>query len=249
MPWVYIWTSPLKSAYVGTTPVKEIYVGTTKVRPSGWQPWANTVAYRPLNSTTTVNDQSWNNYNLTQTWGSFGTYSGVDCFYNGWSTTGYFNLTSAPLIPSGNASRTISLWTNFSSLWSRYVLSYWSQNGTWRGLNLQTTSSYSFVNIIWKTLRWPNISIGVRYLHTITTEWNEIKYYVNWVLQATNTDTTINTNAITSSLPFRLMRVNNSTSTSYQTRWYLSEVIIENKARTEQEIQDYYNQIKSNYGL
>ena len=34
MPWVYIWTSPLKSAYVGTTPVKEIYVGTTKVRPA-----------------------------------------------------------------------------------------------------------------------------------------------------------------------------------------------------------------------
>lgn len=33
MPWVYIWTSELKSAYVGTTPVKEIYVGTTKVRP------------------------------------------------------------------------------------------------------------------------------------------------------------------------------------------------------------------------
>lgn len=34
MPWVYIGTSPLKSAYVWTTPVKCIYVWTTKVRPT-----------------------------------------------------------------------------------------------------------------------------------------------------------------------------------------------------------------------
>ena len=34
MPWVYIWTSPLKCAYVWTTAVKCIYVWTTKVRPT-----------------------------------------------------------------------------------------------------------------------------------------------------------------------------------------------------------------------
>ena len=33
MPWIYVWTSPIKSIYVWTTPVKEVYVWTTKVRP------------------------------------------------------------------------------------------------------------------------------------------------------------------------------------------------------------------------
>lgn len=34
MPWIYVWTSPIKNIYVWTTPVKSVFVGTTKVRPT-----------------------------------------------------------------------------------------------------------------------------------------------------------------------------------------------------------------------
>jgi hypothetical protein len=36
---------------------------------------------------------------------------------------------------------------------------------------------------------------------------------------------------------------------SYYFDWKISEFIIENQARTAQEVADYYNQTKSNYGL
>jgi hypothetical protein len=90
MPWIYIWTSPLKSAYVGTTPVKEIYVWTTKVRPSGWKPWANTIWYWKLNWDLT--DEMWN-YNGSKTSSATITYealpwdSNIKCakvYSNGW---------------------------------------------------------------------------------------------------------------------------------------------------------------------
>jgi len=51
--WIQQSPKELKSAYIGD------YIAPR-------EPNANTVAYWPLNSTTTVNDQSWNWYNLTQ---------------------------------------------------------------------------------------------------------------------------------------------------------------------------------------
>lgn len=33
MPWIYVWTSPIKNIYVWTTPVKEVYVWDTRIWP------------------------------------------------------------------------------------------------------------------------------------------------------------------------------------------------------------------------
>ena len=46
-----------------------------------------------------------------------------------------------------------------------------------------------------------------------------------------------------------MMRQNTSSSSNYQVRGYLSEVIIENKTRPADEIAAYYNQTKSKYGI
>lgn len=229
-----------------------IYVGTTKVRPTWRQPWVNTVAYRPLNSTTTVNDKSGNGYNLTQTWGSFGTYNGVNCFYNGWSTTGYFELTSWANIPTGNTDRTILLWaypTGYSSSYARCFFRYGtSSTGKWVELDISSSGKYRALSGT-TVITWGTFSTSAWSLLTFTTTWNTFSLYANGVLQGSNSAGTIDTAAISSSYPLRLMRLNTSTSNSYQVRGYISEVIIENKTRTADEIAAYYNQTKSNYWL
>ena len=60
------------------TELKNAYIGEY---PERWQPWANTVAYYPLTSTTTVNDLSGNGYTLSthDTLPTFWIYQWVDC--------------------------------------------------------------------------------------------------------------------------------------------------------------------------
>lgn len=217
-----------------------------------WQPWTNTVAYRPLTSTTTVNDQSWNNYTLTQTGGSFTTLDGVDCFYNGWSTTGYFTLSSAPLIPIWNADRTISLWarpSNYSTSYTRYFIRYWAAGTSWQWVWLATNTNWKYsASVYWTSIYWDIMTADAWVLLTFTSSWNTFNFYVNGVLVWTKT-ATINTSAITSSLPLRLMRSHDTNSSSYQVRWYLSEVIIEDKTWTATEIANYFNSNKAKYWL
>lgn len=228
--------------------LKAAYIGKPE-----WTPWANTVAYRPLNSTTTVNDQSGNGYNLTQTWGSFGTYNGVDCFYNGWSTTGYFTLTSWANIPTGNTNRTILLWaypTGYSSSYARYFLDYGgSSAGTAVYLSLSTAQKPNASIYSTSVTGSTNMSTSGWSLLTFTSTGNTFNLYVNGTSVWTSSSWTINTTALSSSYPLRLMRQNTSTSNNYQVRGYISEVIIENKTRTADEIADYYNQTKSNYWI
>lgn len=249
--WIYVWSNEIKNAYIGANPIKEIFAWENKVRPE-WkrEPNANTVAYRPLNSTTTNTDQSWNGYNLTKTWGSFTTLWNVSCFYNGGSTTWYFNLTSASKIPSWNTDRTICLWvnpSNYTTSYDRYVFAYW-ENSNWKSMKIMLTKqwyfrAYIYGNSITSTYR------KVPWWHqlTITTSWNTFNFYENWALIWSDNSWTINTTSISSSYPLRLMRLNSSTSDNYQIRWYLSEVIIEDKTWTADEVLAYYNQTKWNY--
>lgn len=229
--------------------IKELYQGSNKVWPEEWRkPWANTVAYRPLNSTTTVNDMSGNGYNLTQTGGIFGVYNDVDCFY-----TGYLSLTSAPLIPIGDADRTISLWVcpdNYSSSYERPIFGYGNATGTqvlriYEGTNGKYSAALSYIT----GMAWPDITTWKRALLTLVV--NDVGYpgfFVDGVLVASGT-TQASTAEISSSYPLRLMRRNNSTSASYQVRWCLSEVIIENVAWSVDEVAAYYNSTKSNYWI
>lgn len=236
---VYIGTSgQLSKAFVGENPT--------------WKPNANTVAYRPLTATTTVNDQSWNNYNLTQTWWSFTTLNWVSCFYNGWSTTGYFNLTSAPKIPSGNADRTISFWgspSGYSSSYQRWFISY-GQDSSGKSMYIGTSTWWAY-RVYFNGTYLTNPSAFTAWtwaLITFVGNWTSKYLYVNWIQVATTTYTQ-STTAVSSSYPFRLMRQNTSSSSNQQVRWYLSEVIIEDKAWTATEVENYFNDNKSKYWL
>lgn len=86
--WISIWNSEISTA-------TGIYCGSRKLRPDGWwgwwTPWANTVAYYPLNSTSQWNDMKGMGtaYNLatSHTAPTYWTYQWVDCAYFNWSST------------------------------------------------------------------------------------------------------------------------------------------------------------------
>lgn len=230
--------------------INKIYIGQDQARPFEWKPNSHTVAYRPLNSNTTVNDQSGNSYNLTQTWWSFTTIDGVDCFYNGWSTTGYFTLTSWALIPSGSSDRTMSIrvrTTEATPAYNRYAVSYWwSSAWTSAWLYVSTSGKYEAYDHT-TTIIWPTVTANTWVLLTYIVTWWKFYFYVNW--QAQGNASTGSTTAISSSYPLRMGRRANSTSSSYQLRGYLSECIIEDQAWPATKVLNYFNWKKWSYGI
>lgn len=225
----------------------------TKIRPVWWEPWANTVAYRPLNSTTTVNDLSWNNYTLTQNWWIFTTVDGIDCYSYNWG--GYLQLSSAPKIPSWNSDRTIHVRVyprGYSSSYVKYFLYYGyvtTSENTATGIAITTQwrpyTTIGRTGVTWYSLGFTNIWS----LLTMTLSGVNIYLYQNGVLQWSDWASSrypINTPAISSSVPLVFLR-RYSTDNNGAVNAALSEVIIEDRTRTAQEIADYYNLTKSKY--
>jgi len=135
MPWVYIGTSPLKSAYVGTTPVKEIYVGTTKVRPSYYE-----YSY-DFRSKTLAQIQAdwWTSYDKTPSFDADGMYSS--------STSSSNDVRVKRLIPWWiSTAKKITITLNYK--WNSTVpwVNFW--------VNINSdNSSATWVNLQW-TYRW-----------------------------------------------------------------------------------------------
>jgi hypothetical protein len=216
-----------------------VYIYTDK---EGWVPWENTIAYYPL--TDNFNDESWNWYNLTNSWWSITTYGWVKCAYYSWSTSVYSINTSVSVW----ATRTLNCWCYLPNVLSVDVpvIFTWranvaqSQMALWYGRNTGYASLSDYyqvwingsVNLAWK---WVNL-IWVN-------EWASMKLYVNGTLvnSATRSYSTINSVNIKIAWP--------AGAWSQYFKWYVNNVIVENKARTAQEIADYYNQTKSNYWL
>ena len=208
--WVYIWTDQ-------------------------WLPWENTVAYYPLTSSTTVNDISGNNRNLTNNWSVvFWTYKWVNCAYTNWTN----QYLSQSFSFSGSAC-SISIWVYFIKwtapnydpiyYWNLWIWINWTGNiinvSPWLPSSIALTSDS----------RWDNFII------TYDGAWN-LKFYRNWelIISGTWKSPTIWSN----------LRIwtNVSTGTDYWKGW-LSEVIIENRAWTAEQVAWYYNQTKSQYWI
>lgn len=232
---VKIWTTDIKNCYVWSTAVKWIYCWTTKVRPTGWTPWANTIAYYPLNSETTVNDKSGNGYNLTNSSVSFWLQSGIDCAY----TTNWVLSATISTLPLSSSARTISTWCLVtSSTWA--IWSYWNQSSK------QQCTMYKFVNNIYMSwygddintwTSFPSWWCNIVYTYNGTT-W---RIYLWWTLIKEQAQS-LNTNWTT----FRIFRASNNGD---QMQWRVWETIIENKVRTATEISKYYNDTKADYWL
>lgn len=205
-----------------------------------WQPWANTIAYYPLNSTNTVNDLSWNNYNLTNTNTTFGT--------NAWVSCASFNGSNSKLtatiwtLPQWANARTTSLWV-YSQADTRSIMWYWANRTRYWCREMMHGNSSEWFGIVCYYIdeySWENI-LDAWTLVTTTYDGDYIKIYINWELQYTSTAYTLETS-------WGNFEIGNPYSTNYF-YWYASNAIIEDKARTAQEIQDYFDQTKSLYGI
>lgn len=212
-----------------------------------WQPWVNTVAYYPLNSTTTVNDMSGNGLNLTNTNATFGTYNGVSCVKFSWNwvlrqstlTTQYIWQTF-----------TWNVWVTRGDWSAEMVIGTYNNSGTKRAIGLVLTSTYidyaigtggAWVDALYYTNttsnQWYNIVI------THDSSWN-IKGYLNWQQVATWTATVWEWAS-----NFGIWASVFKENEIYYSTWTASEVIIENKTWTADEISSYYNDTKANYWI
>lgn len=242
---IYVGTSEIKNVYVGTTPVKEIFVWTTKVRPAGWQPWTNTLAYYPLTAATTVYDQSWNNRTLSKSWTvTFWTYGWVSCAYvnNGELMYQQSNIVSS------STPRTVSWWYyqyQTTSADNATIFWFWESNmwgWGWQIAYWRTRPSSPWLYIYHAIRYWPytNFSNGVRYHLCYSYDWSGGVLYLNW------------TSVLTCSPSGRASSsiwISRYSDLSRSIRWYVSEVIFENKGWSASEVLAYYNATKSNYWL
>ena len=226
-----------------------------QIYPAGWKPNANTIAYYPLTSTSTVNDLSWNSNNLTNSWATFWEYHGIDCsrlywnFSDSWPIAYmYGNIT---WLPTWANARTYSFWCYNENSWNTtYVETYLFQWQASTNKMVLCASSNEFVWYYWISQYWSSwkmwdtpIIRWQRANHIITYDWSKFEWYVNWTSRWTWTYT-INTWSNKLSIWWAS---ENWWFNAFN--WCFSEFIVENKARSADEITNYYNSTKSNYWL
>lgn len=210
-----------------------------------WMPGKNTIAYRPLNSTTTTNDMKpgGTKYNLTAYNMTYDSVSAIFPSNNTWSTR--FYQWSMP---------GLSAWDDFyMSVWMRHTGTnnaraiaingnrwYWILNNNstmnfdeneyyWASISMSTHTSLVWKRVYifytWKkgwATRWWYIYEWVEY--SVTGTWHDLP---NWIILGTNGNSYYMEND--------------------SLKWNLSEVIIENKQWTADERMRYYNYTKDLY--
>jgi len=233
--------------------VNKRLIGTQQVRPSWWKPNANTVAYYPLNSNTTVNDMSGNNMNLTNYSATFWIYQWVNSVNIVWDSKCILWYISS--IPQWANARTFNFWTynsNGSATSSSWVEAYFftgTENTNQMILFMcsEDWANYNRVSQYW-AWSWTNFWTPKRQQWVnmcLVYDWTKFICYENWIKKGKWTYT-INTSWTKFSL---WVKRNGSVSWWNKFSWYFSNFIIENKTWTDEEILSYYNQTKSNYWL
>lgn len=211
---------------------------------SWWQPWANTIAYYPLKSNT--NDYSWNWYNLTNLWNvTFGTYQWVNCaIFNGTSNSQLYNTS---ISYSAYPTQTVAVWIYVTWTSSGVYQTIYHIGTAIRYWKLGTWFNYNTWLCLWswdgqyESVKAWNINWAWHLLVNVTSGSSSVQY-LDWVEYQTFT------NSLSYTQTWLYVWWAQSTSAERLT-WYESELILENKARTAQEITDYYNLTKWDYWL
>lgn len=219
-----------------------VYLGTSVIAESGCRkrkPWGNTIAYYPLKWD--AKDYSWNWYNWTTTWTT--TYGTI---WNVWyvNFTGDNYISATPMIPPAWPF-TISCFLYYQWTTGAFVFqwSYWTERA-WITISIYPLNYLQVWS--WGSWDWNSIyrlTNDTRYYVTLTYQNWTFTMYVNW------NSVWMNNRVIATATPtdFHLWRYDNRWYGQENIKWRLSEVIIENKIRSEQERLSYYNNTKSNY--
>ena len=216
-------------------------------------PTANTLAYYPLNSSTTVNDKSWNSKNMTLSWTvTFGDYNWIDCaYFNG----GYLYINESLVL--WNDPRTISCWFNRQNTITEWGAFWWM----WTASSQHWITSY--VNwtwvIAWKYGYWnreydwgfnETPIIWDWTLLTVTYDWTNIWVYLNGTYLWTPPIWTPSTTALTLNLTSwktAIAQMPHFAAPAW--KGYMSDFIFDWVCWSASEVADYYNNTKSEYGI
>lgn len=212
-----------------------------KVQTPWWQPWANTIWYWKLEDNTSATvwtTTSSNNVTFTT--------------LASWKKVAVFNGSNSIIACDALATWTDNTYSvrcqkTWTWSWERIIttLAWWSGK---KGTSLRTnTSPRTYMNSnfsAWISITWATANNTWYHIVIVqNSSWSTV--YLNWTLAATDNQTWANSNALSS------IWCNSQNMPTWQDffNWNISEVIVENKARTAQEIQDYYNQTKSLYWI
>ena len=221
---------------------KHYFIYTPSVIPP-WTPWANTIVYYPFS--TDFSDQSWNWYDLT--WynsATIGTLNWLSCL--DLTAIQSYLWTTVSWIPQWWQARTEMFWVKWSALWNYPTHQYGTASfNKWSTIWINNNNpnwilwSNYWYNVLWT---WPiSVSVWHHVAVVINGSWSAGQVmYVDGVAWP-NASLTINTQGTT-------LYIGKNRDNNYL-NWYMSNFIIEDKARTAQEVLDYYNQTKWDYWI
>lgn len=222
-----------------------------------WTPWANTVAYLPLKWN--LNDLAWN-----YTWTSWAnlqwdtTVANIPVAYITYDNWYAYTTTNWPTISWSN-SYTISWWVKqTSATWAMCLLNTWLWQANYhnniRFYKFYESNAYKWYYVMY--LWWYSWTSGFeiwynynpwtnRHLWTLTyTPWSA-KIYLDWSIVSTTSKTLSWT--VTPEYPMGVGIA--ATDIHRSATAYYSDIIFESKARTADEISNYYNWTKSLYWI
>lgn len=229
------------------TEPKKIYIRVDE----WWQPWTNTIAYYPLDWD--VNDHSWNNRNMTVATGSMSYGNLTDGQY--WIFNGSTILTTYNMVSLNSGTLTMrSLYSNNRDglvFCNNYDVNNNSYYSNFMAIDSGTTmyvpySEWSFGTTA-RLAATGTYSANQWYFQTLTSDGSTLSYYLNGqYVTSKSTSFFMNMGNINQWCIWGLKRWSQTYSIL---NWWVSNLIIENKCRTAQEISDYYNLTKSLYGI
>lgn len=209
-----------------------------------WKPWANTLLYLPLNSTDTYTDKSWKNRTTTNYNVQFWTYQWVDCWYfnNAHIQINTLYQHTYPL--------TVACWC-----YNTWYTADGKIYDTCDNVSNRLTVYYTPTSSRWYTItnKWPEFSANWQYQNRwvlfVATYTSDTKIrYLKWnSLDLSDSNSNSWATSFTPTYTNVWNEWNNAANRYFL--WYMSNLIVENKERTAQEIADYYNQTKANYWL
>ena len=245
--------------------IQKIYVGTNQVRPSGggsFTPTANTIAYLPLNWD--VVDYSSYNRSFTVLGSTSAEWTPVFETLSSWIKVANFiatnNVNSNWFAYTTNVTDMPSSWNMTVSCrmnWS-WTTDYYQDLITFRTMSWSTDRYTRMVNISQSDNRFLFHGSSQEKSSQSPTVWTWYNYLCT--VSGSNCYIYINGSQIYSSAYSYWSRATSFniwgflrsgyTNSRYEVyNWKLSEVIVENVARTAQEVADYYNSTKSKYWL
>jgi len=210
----------------------------------GRQPWVNTIAYYPLE--TNGDEASWKSWlNITTTWITFS------------NNVAILDGNQRATVNSITWYKTICFWFKKTNDVNWMIITQWNTDGYiqlrtngfaaawtwWWSFNNDYTAWWSTPSNVWRLCVITQTVANDSWSST----WS-MKFYlsdfwwVSWVRQYDTTNHYLN---------WGITRIGWSGNTSYPYAliWEMSQLIFESTERTAQEISDYYNQTKWNYGL